>query len=135
MDLRSAGTDLDTTVNSGSWIRYFGGVAKNTTVAYGGILNITGVHSGTLCIAEGATVSANSKAVIDFTVAEQEDRAVALINHLDWIQGVENANFTITVRNEQENGEYLLAEDASRFNTSSTVLVKQETENVLLFWT
>ncbi|MBR4676180.1 MAG: AIDA repeat-containing protein [Victivallales bacterium] len=118
----SSGTATFTTVNSGSMSVSSGGTATCTTVNNGGSLFILegGNHSGTLQIADGGKVTANSGATIDFTVAEQVDRNIALVNRYDYITG-ETPAFTITVSGGEEYGRYALAGYASAFNSTVTV--------------
>ena len=120
------GVASNTTVNNG--IFEVGGVANNTTVNNGGLveLYLGGTHSGSLLIAEGGVVSAYSDATIDFTVAEQKNRNIPLVNHYDYIHFDEGSpSFTITVTGGEEYGRYALAGFASAFN--STVTVKTTT--------
>ncbi|MBQ7651810.1 MAG: hypothetical protein IJS15_12675, partial [Victivallales bacterium] len=101
-----------------------GTTANNTTVnsGRGGLYIYSGgIHSGSLSIAQGAVVSAFSGAIIDFTVASQEDSAVALINHYDYIRGAADSTYTLTVSAEQATGLYALAGYAEGFDSTVTV--------------
>ena len=124
-----SGTVTCTTLNNGSMFVMEGGTATSTTVNSGGKLIISsgGTHGGSLQIADGGIVSAYSGATIDFTVAQQEDRAVALINRYDYITG-ETPTFTITVSSTEEHGRYALAGYASAFNSTVTVKTTSGTE-------
>ncbi|MBR4611239.1 MAG: AIDA repeat-containing protein, partial [Kiritimatiellae bacterium] len=107
-----------------------GGVASDTTMS-GGTMNVFagGTHSGTLSIASGAVVSAHSGAVIDFTMAAQEDKDVPLIDHYDYIAGAEDATYTLTIASDLDTGSYALAGYATDFN--STITVKTNAQEVL----
>ena len=120
-----AGVANSTTINRvGDFHIYSGGTAINTIVNSGGYLFLLGggIHSGTLMINPDALiVSAYSGAIIDFTVAEQEDASVALINRYDLISGAADAIYIITVNDNQAYGTYALADHAESFNKSITV--------------
>jgi len=104
-------------------------MANNTTVnGVYMIISSGGVHSGSLQI-NGGTVWAYSGAIIDFTVAEQADASVALINDWGSITGRASAIYTLTVNNNQAAGAYSLAGEASAF--SNTVTVKTTDEDIL----
>ena len=139
MYVNNGGLATNTTVNGGGMYVFIGGLAtnttvngggmhvtanctaKNTTVNNGGQMGISkgGAHGGSLQIADGGVVSAHSSAVIDFTVAEQEDRNNALVNRYDYIRGT--PSFTITLRGDEEYGKYALAGYASAFHSTVTV--------------
>ena len=129
MFVDSGGTADRTTVNNGGWIGVYSGGSANITTINTGLLHIFsgGTHSGTLQIAENSVVDADTGATIDFTVAEQENRAVALINRYDFITG-ETPTFTITVSGAEEHGRYALAGYASDFNSTVTVKTTSGTE-------
>ena len=96
--------------------------AVDTVINSGGTMNVNaGIIGGTLSIASGAVVSAYAGATIDFTVAEQEDADVALIDHYDYIIGASDADYTLTVKASQEPGQYALADYAQDFDSSITV--------------
>ena len=122
MHISSGGTANSTTVNlGGSMYIFSGGVANSTTVNSGGRMYISsgGMHRGSLQIASGATVSAYTGAVIDFTLSNRTVDDSALINDLSLISGV--PTYTITISANQAEGIYRLAENAAEFNTSLTV--------------
>ena len=140
MGVSRGGMATSTTVNEGGLFTVCG-EANNTTVHSGGSLVLSGddisaggIHGGSLQIAEGGIVSAflyhdGDKIVVptlDFTVSEQKDRNIPIVNHYDYIRFDEgNLSFTITVSGDKEYGRYALAGYASTFN--STVTVKTTT--------
>ena len=77
MFISSGGVANDTTVNSyGAMYISSGGTANSTTVNDYGYMYISsgGVHRGSLQIESGATVSAYSGAIFDFTVADRKQK-------------------------------------------------------------
>ena len=125
----------DTIINSGGtfvvdgpegFYGAFNGSANNTTVNNGGCLFVFSgcVHSGRLNISDGGTVSLKSGAIIDFTVAEQNDSRVALINNYSNILAEAGVNYTITVNTKQATGKYVLADYADSFGDAENVSVK-----------
>ncbi len=129
----SGGVASDTIVSGGTMNVTVGGVvapdttvggvvAPDTTVS-GGSLTILegGTHRGMLSIASGAVVSAYSGAVIDFTMAAQEDKDVPLIDRYDYIAGAGDATYTLTIASNLETGSYALAGYAANFNSTITV--------------
>ena len=132
MYVSSGGTATNTAVNKdGTLFVYDGGTATNTAVNSGGALYVSsgGMLKGSLTIESGATVSAASGAIIDFTLSEQANPEKALINHYDYLQGAENATYTITVKENLDIGPYALAGFASGFN--QTITVKTTTGTVM----
>ncbi|MBQ4329487.1 MAG: AIDA repeat-containing protein, partial [Lentisphaeria bacterium] len=144
MEVYGGGSVTHTTVSYGSFYIYSGGTANNTTltgdyysrgymyiyadgkandttVKSGGYMCISsgGVHRGSLQIESGATVSAYSGAIIDFTVADRKTEDGYLINDLSLIQGT--PTYTVTVSAEQELGTYKLAQGASSFNKTVSI--------------
>ena len=122
MYISSGGEANSTTVNSsGRMYISSGGVANRTTVNSWGSMYISsgGTHCGSLQIASGATVSAYSGAVIDFTVSGMSSADDYLINDLSLIYGA--PTYTITVSANQSNGVYKLAQGAATFNKTITV--------------
>ncbi len=116
MYVSSGGHVKDTIVNSGGGMYVSsGGHVKDTIVNFGGDMYISsgGVVAGKLEVEVGAVVSAYQGAVIDFTVAEQDNAAEALISGRNLIDGVEFADLTITVKGNQTNGTYTLASGMS----------------------
>ena len=123
MHVSSGGTANSTTVNSSGNLFVFSGGTANSTTVNGGYLYVSrgGVISGSLQIASGDIVSAYAGAVIDFTVAEQENPEVALVDRYDYISGRNEATYTITVRETQAAGKYALAGHAGDFNSNVSV--------------
>ena len=73
-------------------------------------------------IIDGGAVSAYSGAILDFDIAELVPGAAARINNLSKISGWSNADFTLTVSGMQANGIYSLAEGASGFDKTISVM-------------
>ena len=149
IDVLSGGVASNTTMSGGTMVVFSGGVASDTIVS-GGTMNVSvggvvapdttvscgsltilegGTHRGMLSIASGAVVSAHSGAVIDFTMAAQEDKDVPLIDHYDYIAGAEDATYTLTIASDLDTGSYALAGYATDFN--STITVKTNAQEVL----
>jgi len=124
----SGGTANSTTVNSSGYMYFYsGGTANSTTVNSGGYMRISSgsIHRGSLQIESGATVSAYSGAIIDFTVANRNTEDGYLINDLSLIQGT--PSYTITVSTDQADGTYKLAQGAS--NVTDTLTIGNGTVN------
>ena len=100
-----------------------GGTAKGISVKTNGKLFVSsgGTAKGTIRFEDGVTVSACSGAVIDFTVAELENNNTTLINRYNYIEGAQNASYTLTVAENQPLANYVLAWSASSFNSTITV--------------
>ena len=107
--------------SGGSMFISNGAVAEKTTVYQGGKMYIYsgGKHTGSLQIASGAVVSANTGAVIDFTLTGRSANSIYLINDLSRITG--NAAYTITVDANQASGTYKLAQGASSFSGTISI--------------
>jgi len=110
-----------TTVNGGGWM-LVAGLANSTTVGSDGYLGLAagGKHTGSLTISEGAVVSAYAGSLIDFCLVDSEPDNTAFVNDLSLIQGT--PEYTITVSSTQATGVYQLADGASGFNGTITVV-------------
>ncbi len=120
----SGGTVSDAEIRSGGGMTVFtGGVVGSATVDSGGCLIVSsgGMLRGALNISSGAVASVSSGAIIDFTVAEQVDPDIALINDWSRISGKDGAVYTLTVGDDQVPGSYQLAGGASGFYNAVTV--------------
>ncbi len=97
------------------------GVAENTTVKNGGKLYIAknGEHRGSMTIAAGCQVTVSAGGIVDFTVENQKTSDGYLINNLSLVSGT--PTYTITVKNDQANGTYKLAQSASSLSGSITI--------------
>ena len=82
-------------------------------------ISSAGIHQGSLYIESGATVSAYSGAIIDFTLTGRTADDDYLINDLSLISGT--PTYTITVSEDQTLGIYKLAQGAESFTGSITV--------------
>ena len=100
-----------------------GGVANSTTVDFGGEMYISGKHTGTLQIDDGAVISAYSGSIIDFTVADRSIEDGYIINNLSAISGT--PDYTITVSDTQAVGTYKLAQNSAGF--SGTISIGSDT--------
>ncbi len=121
MYISSGGIANNTTVNDGYMHISSDGTANNTTVDSWGHMHISsgGTHSGTLQIANWAYVYANNSATIDFTVSERTTSAGYLINNLSLVKGT--PTYTITVKKNQAEGTYKLAQGARNFSGTLTI--------------
>jgi len=120
----ASGTLADLKIlNGGSVYVSANGTVKDTTISGGALTLSSGANvSGSLQIFDGGTVLVNGNgAKIDFTVAEQEDPNVALINDLSRFSTGYTMDYTITVEPNQNYKTYLLAEGADDFASSVTV--------------
>ena len=115
-------SDQYATVHSGT-------TANSATVNVGGKLEVFsgGMLTGQMTFLEGAIVSADENAVLDFAISELEPEAVARINNLSAVQGT--PVYTLTVSDTQETGVYALANGAAGFN--STITVRSKTGETL----
>ena len=79
----------------------------------------SGIHRGSLQIAQDAYVYTYNGSVIDFTVAERNASEDYLINDLSLIWDA--PTYTITVSADQKDGTYKLAQGAENFSGSITI--------------
>ena len=122
MNVSNGGVVEHTSVNSGGRMDVRdGGTATDTTMSGGTMIMSGGTHRGVLSIASGAVVSACSGVVIDFTVAEQADNNVPLIDRYDYIVGAGDATYTLTEASGLTAGSHALAGNAAGFNSTITV--------------
>ena len=124
MYVSAGGTATNTTVNNGGQVDVDnGGVMNDTTVGPGGSLHISsgGKLTGKMTFADGAVVSADEGAVIDFDVSELAPGNAAPLNNLSLVSGWGTAYFTATISNTQATGTYTFAENAAGFDRTITV--------------
>ena len=120
-DVSSGGTANNTTVNNGRLI--VSGTANNTTVNGGELYVYGGKLTGQTTIANGAYVLfVSSTPILDFDISTLAPGAVARINNLSRLRIWSGAIFTLTVSGSQANGIYKLAEGASGFNNTISVV-------------
>ena len=124
-------TDLTTVSYGGHHFISSGGTTNNTTVESGGslILSNGAVLTGQTTIANGAAVTVESGAVIDFDISNLESGAASRINNLSLVSGWENASYLLNVTSTQEGGSYTLADNAANFD--KTITVRNELGNSL----
>ena len=79
-----------------------------------------GKMTGQMAFAEGAIVSAYENAALDFDISELAPGSVARVNNLSVVQGT--PLYTLTVADSPETGIYSLADGASGFQSSITVV-------------
>ena len=118
----SSGLAIDTKLNSkGSLYLGSNGSAKNTIVDDSGVLMISsgGIHAGTLKIVNNGSVTVKEGGIINFDISERSTGDDVLINDLTLIQGT--PTYTITVENNQKNGQYQLAAGAANFTGTITI--------------
>ena len=107
------------------------GIVNHVTVNQYGHLSVSsgGKLKGTVQLNTSGGVSLDYGAIVDFTVAEQTNRNTALVNRFDYLGDTYNVTFTLTVKDNQAAGQYVLANYAQNFN--STVSVRSASGNSL----
>ena len=119
-DLASGNTATSTTINDGGYLKVLAGaVMTDTQIKSGGSMTLLGEHRGELQIEEGGRVTADSSAVIDFTLSGRTTESDYLINDLSLISGT--PTYTITVSANQTTGEYKLAQGAEEITGTITI--------------
>ncbi len=115
MKISSGGSANNITISDGFLTISSGGVANNTTIGSYGYMTIAsgGIHRGSLQIASGACISAESGSIVDFTVADRTTADGYLINDLKLLSGT--PTYSITVSANQKSGTYKLAQGAENF--------------------
>ncbi len=119
----SSGGMMNTiTVNIGGKLYVIsGGTVNSATVSSRGSMFVSsgGKMTGEMIFEEGAVVSAEEGAILDFDISGLTAEAGARVNNLAIIQGT--PVYTLTVSAEQAKGVYTLAEGAAGFNSTITV--------------
>ena len=110
-----------TVLYSRGHIEVIGGTACDTTIESGceGVVSSGGKMTGTLTIANGASVYAEVGGIIDFDISGRTADSPAQVNNLSLIRGT--PSYTITVSADQENGTYHLADGADGFVETVTI--------------
>ena len=117
----NGGTANSTTVNSGgSMLVSSGGTAINTTVSGGNLYVSSGGKLTGHMTFESGSINISGGGIVDFDLTQTSAGAVALINDLSFVPG--GFLYTLTVDGTQESGDYVLAEGASIFNSTISVM-------------
>ena len=118
----SSGTASNTEITQGVLYVGKGGIANNTIVRSGGRLLVSsgGTLAGKMTFESGAAVSMDEDAILNFDLTQVEAGAEALVNDLSIIQGT--PLYTLTVSATLSEGLYLLAEGASTFDQTVSVV-------------
>ena len=113
-------------VNDGVMHVFSGGIAKNVEIGSKGSLYVYcgGMYCATLKIEKFAEVYVEQGGIIDFSVAERTVEDDYLINDISLIGG--SPTYTVTVSEDQEFGNYKLAQNASEFSCS--VIIGDDTK-------
>ena len=136
------GIASDVTLRDGGWIDVMGGTVYNATVE-GGYLEIGGTACNTVVnvggslivygggkltgrttIQDGADISADEGATIDFDISgiAPDPEGAPLLNGLSLVSGWDGAVYTLTVNGSQADGKYVLAGGAADFDKAITVV-------------
>ena len=119
----NGGTAEDTRVFSGGTASVRNaGTLLNASVSSGGKLTVSsgGKLTGLIRFEDGASVRGSSGAVLDFDLSGLAPGADARVNNLSLLRG--SPLYTLTVSGTQEHGTYRLADSASKFNQTITVM-------------
>ena len=118
----SGGIVDNTTVSQGVFYLTCGGTASNVTVSSGGSFYVFrgATLTGRMNFASGAYIYFVSGSILNFDITGVAPGAAALVNNLSYAG--DSPNYTLTVDGTQENGDYILAEGASGFEGTITVV-------------
>ena len=123
------GTATNTTLDQDGGM-HVGGVAKDTVVHSGGMLNLytSGTLTGRTIIENGAFVTVAEGATLDFDISELAPSNEALVDNLSMLYDDHTystepvyPNYTLTVSDSQSSGSYNLAVGAAGFDRTLTV--------------
>ena len=123
IDISSGGIADNTVIQSGNIYLCDGGIAHNVTISQGRILIYSGgTMTGRMVFEEGVIVSSLQNAAfhLDFDISDLAPETVARVNNLALIKGA--PLYTLTVSDKQSIGTYTLAEGASEFNGTISVV-------------
>ena len=122
MSVSRGGIANDTTVNAGYLFVYSGGTVNGTVINPGGKMTIAsgGKLTGQMTFEADATISAYFGARIDFDLTRTDAGIAALVNNLSILKG--SPVYTLTTKGNQAPGIYRLAEGASGFNGTISVV-------------
>ena len=121
--IHSGTTGIDLTFNKGNGLTVFsGGFVKNITLGYDIGLGVSsgGKVTGKMTFDAGARVTAYDGGILDFDLRETAADADALLNNLSVVKG--DPTFTLTVTGSEAYGTYKLAESATGFDKTITVV-------------
>ena len=101
---------------------FSGGTVNSITQKTRGsiIVSSGGTMTGRIMLEDGAVTSAEEGSILDFDISDLTPEAGARVNRLSIIQGT--PLYTLTVCDGQENGVYILAEEAIAFGGTITVM-------------
>ena len=118
----TTGTDL-TAANKGGINIYNGGIARNVTIGYLGNLQLAvgGKVTGKMTFEAGADIYAETGAILDFDLTQTTAGADALVNDLSFAMATD-FSYTLTVDGTEAAGDYKLAENATGFDKTITVV-------------
>jgi autotransporter passenger strand-loop-strand repeat protein len=143
VDILSGGVANSTILSKGSMIIFSGGIAndtivygkndfcalsggiiRNVTITSGGSVEILsgGKLTGLMTFEQGAKAYVSNGAILDFDISELTPKAEARVNNLSPVSGSSSTLYTLTVSEEQGKGTYTLAEGASKFNRTISVV-------------
>jgi len=122
LNVEGGATANNTRVSSGGRLYVYAGKANGFTIASGGVLHVygAGTATGKMMFETGAIVSAYDGAIVDFDLTHAAAGADALLNDLASVNGA--PSFTITVNGLEMPGEYKLADGATGFDKTITVV-------------
>ena len=122
LDILSGAVADGVTIQDGKMYVSEDGTARDTAVEADGMLLIGygGKATGSLTIADGAVVSAEPGGIIDFDISERAPGNDALVNDLSLVTGT--PAYTLTVSDMQTGGAYTLANGATGFDESITIV-------------
>ena len=125
LNVSNGGMANSTMLNSGGTMYVSnGGTATDTIASSGGELYISdgGKVTGKMTFEDGATVTMEEGAVLDFDLRQTSAGAAALVNGLSFVQGT--LSCTLTVDESLKAGSYVysLADGASEFNSPISVV-------------
>ena len=100
------------------------GVLNGVTIGDGGGLYVAtgGKLTGRMTFADGATISFEHNAAINFDISALTPGAAVRLNNLSLVTGFESADYTITVSDDQKNGTYMLANEVTELERPISVV-------------
>jgi len=132
LQVRSGGVVSNATCISqsadGGLVISSGGTVQGIVVSSGGVASIQsgGIARGVIKLGTSASFAVNEGAVIEFDLTEEAPGGNVLINRWSRISGGNLAEYRVMISGEQEYGKYRLADSASGFTTSISLVVDGE---------